>query len=157
MNETLTSLRKTRDSYYAGAIRIFLGILFLMTGAMKFAVPELREAFSGQLAAAGIPFHPLNMWVVPAAEIGVGIFFVLGFLSRLASLTAVVIMMVATFVHQVVDDPTLFPLQPAQPIIPAAAIALCIYIMVIGSGSWSLDLRQKPSHPRKDNARPVTK
>jgi len=49
---------------------------------MKFAVPDLRAAFSGQLSAAGIPFHSLNMWVVPAAEIGVGIFFILGFLSR---------------------------------------------------------------------------
>lgn len=145
MNDTLTKLRQTRASNSAAAIRILLGLLFLMTGVMKFAVPGLRTAFSGQLTAAGIPFHSLNMWVVPAAEIGVGVLFLLGFLSRLASLSAIVLMGVATYVHLVVDDPTLFPLQPEEPIIPAIAIALCLYILWIGSGSWSLNLRGKPS------------
>jgi uncharacterized membrane protein YphA (DoxX/SURF4 family) len=63
-----------------------------------------------------------------------------GFLSRLASLSAIVMMGVATYVHVVVDDPTLFPLQPKEPIIPAIAITLCLYLLWIGSGSWSLDL-----------------
>jgi uncharacterized membrane protein YphA (DoxX/SURF4 family) len=81
------------------------------------------------------------MWVVPAAEIGVGVLFLLGFLSRLASIAATVMMVVATYVHLVVDDPTLFPLQPEEPVIPIAVIALCIYVLWTGSGSWSLDLR----------------
>jgi uncharacterized membrane protein YphA (DoxX/SURF4 family) len=149
MNEMLTKLRQTRASYSAGAIRILLGLLFLSTGVMKFAVPDLRSAFSGQLTAADIPFHSLNMWVVPAAEIGIGVLFILGFLSRLASLSAIVTMVVATYVHLVVDDPTLFPLQPEKPIIPAIAIALCLYLIVIGSGSWSLDLRGKNSKEKK--------
>ena len=95
MNDTLTKLRQTRASNSAAAIRILLGLLFLSTGVMKFAVPDLRAAFSGQLTAAGIPFHSLNMWVVPAAAIGVGVLFILGFLSRLASLSAIVMMTVA--------------------------------------------------------------
>ena len=148
MNELLTRLRQTRASYSAGAIRIFLGLLFLSTGVMKFAVPDFRAAFSGQLAAASIPFHSLNMWVVPTVEIGIGVLFILGFLSRLASLSAIATMVVATYVHLVVHDPTLFPLQPEKPIMPAIAIALCLYIMVVGSGSWSLDLRRtdNPEH-----------
>jgi len=132
MNDILTKLRKTRASNSAAAIRILLGLLFLSTGVMKFVVPNLRAAFSGQLTAAGIPFHSLNMWLVPAAEIGVGVLFILGFLSRLASLSAILMMMVATYVHIVVDDPTLFPLQPLQPVIPIVAIALCLYILWIG-------------------------
>ncbi len=122
---------------------------------MKFAVPELRSAFSGQLTAAGIPFHSLNMWVVPAAEIGIGVLFILGFLSRLASLFAIGTMVVASYVHLVVDDPALFPLQPDQPIIPAITIALCLYLIGIGSGSWSLDLRGRPAdrkQPGRDKA-----
>ncbi len=142
MNDGLTKLRQTRASKSAAAIRILLGLLFLSTGVMKFAVPDLRTAFSGQLAAAGIPFHSLNMWLVPAAEIGVGVLFVLGFLSRLASLSAITMMVVATYVHLVVDDPTLFPLQPEEPIIPMIAIALCLYLLWVGGGSWSLDLRR---------------
>jgi uncharacterized membrane protein YphA (DoxX/SURF4 family) len=155
MNDTLTKVRQTRAGNFAAAIRILLGLLFLSTGVMKFAVPDLRAAFSGQLAAAGIPFHSLNMWVVPAAEMGVGVLFILGFLSRLASLSAIVMMVVATYVHLVVDDPTLFPLQPKEPIIPSIAIALCFYLLWIGSGSWSLDLRGKPAvrkQPGRDNA-----
>jgi uncharacterized membrane protein YphA (DoxX/SURF4 family) len=143
MRDTLTKLRQTRPSNSAAAIRILLGLLFLSTGVMKFAVPDLRSAFSGQLAAAGIPFHSLNMWVVPAAEIGIGGLFILGFLSRLASLFAIVMMVVATYVHVVVHDPTLFPLQPEEPIIPIIVIALCLYVLWIGSGSRSLDLRAR--------------
>lgn len=135
MNEILTKLRRTRASNSAAAIRIFLGILFLSTGIMKFAVPDLRAAFSGQLTAAGIPFHSLNMWVVPLAEISVGALFILGFLARLTSLSAILIMVVATYVHLTVDDPTLFPLQPEEPIIPIIVIALCLYLWRIGSGS----------------------
>ncbi len=139
MTDASTKLRQTWASNSAAAIRILLGLLFLSTGIMKFAVPDLRAAFSGQLAAAGIPFHSLNMWVVPAAEMGVGVLFILGCLLRLASLSAILMMVVATYVHLVVDDPTLFPLQPEEPIIPAIAIALCLYLLWIGSGSWSLD------------------
>ena len=146
MKDTLSKLRQTRSSDFAAAIRLLLGLLFLSTGVMKFAVPDLRAAFSGQLTAAGIPFHSLNMWVVPAVEIGVGLFFILGFLSRLASLVAIVMMAVATYVHLVVDDPALFPLQPESPIIPTIAIALCVYILWVGSGSWSLDLRARPAN-----------
>ena len=115
-----------------------------MTGVMKFAVPQLREAFSGQLVAAGIPFHSFNMWIVPAAEISFGVLFLLGFISRLVSLSAIVTMLVATYVHLVVEDPTLFPLQPTEPFIPAITIVLCIYILWKGSGAWSLDIRSAP-------------
>ena len=61
MSDTLTKLRQTGASHSAASIRILLGLLFLSTGVMKFAVPDLRAAFSGQLTAAGIPFHLLNM------------------------------------------------------------------------------------------------
>lgn len=145
MNDILTKLRQTRANKSAGVIRIFLGLLFLSTGVMKFVVSDLRSAFSGQLTTAGIPFHSINLWVVPAVETSVGILFLLGFFSRLASLTAFVMMVVATYVHFVVDDPTLFPLQPTQPIVPIIAIAFCLYILWVGSGSWSLDLRDNPA------------
>lgn len=145
MNNILNKLRQAQASKSVAAIRIVVGLLFLSTGIMKFAVPSLRAAFSGQLDAAGIPFQAINMWVVPASEIGVGVLFLLGFLSRLASLSAIVMMSVATYVHVVVDDPRLFPLQPDEPIIPIIVTAFCVYLLWIGSGSWSLDLRTSRS------------
>jgi putative oxidoreductase len=129
MNNQLTMLRQTRASNWASAIRILLGVLFLSTGIMKFAVPGLRAAFSGQLMAAGIPFHALNMWIVPVVEIGFGALLLAGLLTRLANLVAIVIMVVATYVHLVVDDPRLFPLQPEEPIIPIIVIAPCLYVV----------------------------
>ena len=135
--------RHTRPSGALGLCRLLLGLLFASTGLMKFVVPSLREAFSGQLAAAGLPFHFLNMWMVPLVELLVGVALLAGFFSRLASLVAIGMMFVATYVHLVVDDPSLFPLQPEEPIIPLVAIAICLYVSRKGSGSWSLDLRQQ--------------
>ncbi len=51
------------------------------------------------------------------------------------------IMMVATYVHLVVDDPSLFPLQPSEPIIPLIVIAMSVYVLWRGAGARSLDLR----------------
>jgi uncharacterized membrane protein YphA (DoxX/SURF4 family) len=117
-----------------------LGLLFLMTGLMKLFVPELRAAFSGQLTAAAIPAHTLNMWFVPLAETGMGLALIAGFLSRVASLTAMSTMVVATYVHLVVHDPDLFPLQPEAPISPLIALVLCAWVLWAGGGSWSADL-----------------
>ena len=57
---TLQPIRQTRDDRVATWIRIASGILFVMTGVMKLAVPTLGAAFAGQLAAANIPFQDLN-------------------------------------------------------------------------------------------------
>jgi hypothetical protein len=50
-------------------------------------------------------------------------------------------MLVATYVHLVVDNPDLFPLQPEEPIIPLVSIAVAAYIVWCGGGAWSMDLK----------------
>ena len=134
-------VRSTRSDGVARGIRVVLGVLFVMTGAMKLVVPVLAVAWAGQLAAADIPFPELNRWVVPFAEMGVGVALLVGFYTRIATLLVLNIMTVATYVHLVVHDPALFPLQPAQPIIPAVVMILSVYVLVKGGGSGSLDLR----------------
>ena len=136
--------RSTRPDKKLAVVRILLGVLFLSTGLMKLFVPELRAAFSGQLTHAAIPAHALNMWFVPLAESLVGLVMVLGFHVRLASLLALVMMVVATYVHLVVHDPNLFPLQPEAPIIPLGVIVLSVYLLWGGAGAWSADLRSRP-------------
>ena len=131
----------TRASKPIGLIRVLLGVLFLSTGAMKLLVPDLRAAFSGQLTQAGIPAHALNMWFVPVAEIAVGLLLIVGLFSRAASIVAMIMMLVATYVHVVVDDPDLFPLQPEAPIIPLTVLVLCALVLWRGGGSWNADLR----------------
>ncbi len=134
-------VRSTRSDAVARGIRVLLGVLFVMTGAMKLVVPVLATAWTGQLLAANIPLAELNRLVVPFVEIAVGAALLMGFYTRLASLLVLNIMVVATYVHIVVDDPTLFPLQPAEPIIPAVVMILTAYILVKGGGSGSLDLK----------------
>ncbi len=135
------TIRRTGDDRIAAGVRIGLGILFVMTGVMKLAVPTLGAAFAGQLAAANIPFQDLNRWVVPFVEIGVGGALLVGYYARLATLLVFSIMIVATYTHLIVDDPSLFPLQPEEPIIPVVVMVLSAYVLLRGGGSGSSDLR----------------
>ena len=141
MKTLLDKLRRTQPVKALGVIRILLGFLFLTTGIMKLAVPKLADAFAGQLTQASIPLHSLNVWIVPITEVAVGVLLLLGIFSRLASAVVIPMMLVATYVHLVVDDPDLFPLQPEAPIIPLAAIAFSAYVLWRGGGAWSMDLQ----------------
>jgi uncharacterized membrane protein YphA (DoxX/SURF4 family) len=134
-------LRRTIDDKLGGTIRIFLGILFLMTGAMKLMVPMLAEAWSGQLIAAELPFHTFSRWTVPFVEMAVGVLLLVGAYARVAGVVVTGIMFVATYVHLRVDDPALFPLQPSEPIIPVVVVALTAYVLWRGAGAWSRDLK----------------
>ena len=132
--------RTTRPDRVAAAARILLGLLFLMTGMMKLFVPALTDAFVGQLAAADIPFQELNRWLVPLVEVAVGGSLLRGFHARLSAAVVLVLMTVATYVHLVIEDPELFPLQPTAPIIPLVVIVLALLVLVRGGGIGSRDL-----------------
>lgn len=138
---TVARMRSTSDNKIAAGLRLALAVVFLMTGAMKFLVPVLADAWSGQLVAADIPLYTISRWSVPFLEIAVGLALGVGFFVRLAGLVVVGIMIVATYVHLVVDDPSLFPLQPSAPVIPLFVIAAATYVVWRGAGAWSLDLR----------------
>jgi uncharacterized membrane protein YphA (DoxX/SURF4 family) len=142
---TIDDLRRTSDNSLAGIVRLFLAALFLMTGVMKLAVPMLADAFSGQLLAAGLPFYALGRWTVPIVEILLGFVLAVGLLVRPAAVVVVGLMCVATYVHLVVDDPSLFPLQPGEPVIPLVVIVMSGYLLLRGAGAWSLDLRATDS------------
>jgi putative oxidoreductase len=136
----IPGLQRTTDNKLAGSIRLLLAVLFVMTGTMKLVVPMLADAWSGQLLASGLPFYELSRWSVPVIEIFVGFVLGVGLYTRPAAVVVIGIMTVATYVHVVVDDPSLFPLQPSEPIIPLAVIAMCVYLLWRGGGSWSKDL-----------------
>ena len=141
----MVAIRKTSDDKLAGGIRLLLAMLFLMTGVMKLVVPVLAEAWSGQLLAAGLPLYSVTRWTMPFVEIGLGAVLGVGAFARLAGIVVVGIMLAATYVHVVVDDPTLFPLQPSEPIIPLVVLVLTVYLLWRGAGAWSLDLRATSS------------
>ncbi len=140
------NIRNTSDDKVAGVVRLLLAMIFVMTGVMKLVVPMLGEAWSGQLLAANMPFYSLTRWTMPFVEIGVGVALTVGLYARLASVIVMGIMVVATYVHLVVDDPTLFPLQPSEPVIPLIVLLMSAYIVWRGAGAWSADLRAMASH-----------
>ena len=113
----------------------------MLTGLMKFLVPVLAKAWSGQLLAADLPLYTLTRWIVPFVEVGIGIVLLVGLFARLAGLVVIAIMAVATYVHLVVDDPAQFPLQPSEPVVPLVVIVLSAYVIWRGAGAWSLDLK----------------
>ena len=141
-------VRDTRSDRLAGVVRLTLGVLFVMTGAMKLVVPTLADAWSGQLLAANLPFHTLTRWTVPFVEIALGSMLLAGLFARLASVAVIGIMVVATYTHLVVDDPTLFPLQPSEPIIPIVVMLMSGLIVWKGAGAWSLDLKVTAAEER---------
>jgi len=143
MEELLEKIRRTKDEKGVGVLRIMLGLIIMMSGWMKFLVPTLREAWSGQLLQANLPLYEVNFWVIPVVEIVVGLLLMVGFFSRLGALVVLGMMVVAVYVHLVVDDPSLFPLQPHQPIIPLTLIAIGAYVLWRGGGAWSRDLRSR--------------
>ncbi len=138
---TTDVLRRTSNDKLAGSVRLLLAVLFLMTGAMKLAVPMLAEAWSGQLLAANLPLYSITLWTVPFLELFLGAALAVGVFVRPAATMVIGIMIVATYVHVVVHDPSLFPLQPSQPVIPLIVIAMSGYVLWRGAGAWSLDLK----------------
>ena len=121
-----------------GATRIFIGAMILMTGVMKITVPMLRAAWSGQLRLARLPFYKLTFWLLPVVELAVGTLLILGVATRPAAAVVLLMMLGAIYIHIVVDDPSVFPLQPNAPIIPIVVTGLTIYVLVAGTGAWSV-------------------
>ncbi len=140
-------VRNTDSDRLVGVVRLMLGVLFVMTGAMKLVVPMLADAWSGQLLAANLPFYALTRWTVPFVEIAVGSMLLAGLFARPASFAVIAIMTVATYTHVVVDDATLFPLQPSEPVVPIVVMIMSALILWRGAGAWSLDLRATSSTP----------
>jgi putative oxidoreductase len=135
-----TQLRNTSNNKPAGILRLLLGLIFVMAGVLKVTVPHLGDAFEGQLAAADLPLRELSFIAVPILEMLIGLTLLLGWQTRLSAAVAAAIMLVATHVHLVADDPALFPLQPVEPYGPLVLLAALIYLLWRGGGAWSMDL-----------------
>ena len=135
------AIRATTTDELAAGVRLMLAIIFLMTGPMKLIVPQLAEAWAGQLLAAQVPFYEISRWSVPFLELILGLLLAVGFFARPGVVVVIGIMIVATYVHSVVDNPSLFPLQPKEPIIPIIVIVMSIFILWRGAGAWSRDLK----------------
>jgi uncharacterized membrane protein YphA (DoxX/SURF4 family) len=110
-------------------VQAFVGGLILSTGVMKLVVPKLRAAWGAQLDHAELPFRDITYQVFPLVEIGVGAMLATHRAPRASALAVISMMAGATYVHLVVDDPDLFPLQPKQPVVPLGVTGLALYLL----------------------------
>ena len=114
------------------------------TDRHRFDHPRISDQYTvdqAQKFAKGLNIYAFNVRVVPVVEVIVGLLLILGLFSRVGGLVIINMMLVATYVHLVVDNPALFPLQPKEPVIPLISIAVAAYILWRGAGVWSLDLK----------------
>lgn len=142
MRRMFDELRSTSNNKIAGTLRILLGFVLFLAGILKVVVPHLGQAFSGQLVAASIPLFDLTLYAFPIVEMVLGIALLFGIHTRLSAAVAAISMVVATYVHIVVDDPSLFPLQPVEPVGPVVLLVMLLYVLWRGGGSWSIDLSE---------------
>ncbi len=139
----MKNLRQTLPNKFVGVIRIFLGVVFMMTGAMKLTLADYGAAWSIQLIEAEIPLYTFNYWFVPIFEVILGIVLILGYYSRIGALMVLPIMLVAIYVHLTVSNPGAFPSQPQEPYMPIAVIILAFFVMKKGGGNWSMDMKSQ--------------
>ena len=137
----MKALRQTSSNKWVGAIRMMLGIIFLMTGTMKLTLDEFGSAWAIQLIEAKIPLLTFNLWFVPVFEIILGVILLVGYYTRISAIMIIPIMFVAIYVHLTVINPAAFPAQPQEPIVPVAIIIMALIVFVKGGGRWSNDLR----------------
>lgn len=142
----MRKLTHTNESNLLAINRLFLGIIFLMTGIMKIGFEEFGAAWNIQLQEAQIPFPEIIYWIVPIFEILLGGLFLIGIYSRLGAVFVLPIMVVAIYVHIVVENPAAFPAQPQMPIMPVIIIMMSALTLIKGAGNWSWDLRISQSN-----------
>jgi uncharacterized membrane protein YphA (DoxX/SURF4 family) len=119
-------------------IRFVVGFVFLSEGIQKFLFPELRGA--GRFESIGLPWPEFLGYWVASFEVLCGLAISLGFLTRLAVIPTIIIMLVAfaTTKSQVFYDKGFWELMHGSR--TDWAMLLCsIYLLIHGSGKWSLD------------------
>ncbi len=119
-------------------IRFVVGFVFLSEGIQKFIFPELRGA--GRFESIGLPWPEFLGYWVASFEVLCGLAISLGFLTRLAVIPTIIIMLVAfaTTKSQVFYDKGFWELMHGSR--TDWAMLLCsIYLLIHGSGKWSLD------------------
>jgi putative oxidoreductase len=121
-------------------IRFMVGAVFLSEGIQKFLFPEHLGA--GRFEKIGIPFHEFFGSFVGAFEIVCGVLILVGLLTRLASTPLIIIMLVAiaTTKAEILAQKGFWEMLHGSRTDWAMLLG-SIFLLINGSGSWSLDKR----------------
>lgn len=119
-------------------IRLTVGLVFLTEGIQKFLFPELLGP--GRFATIGFSHPQFWAYFTAVSEISCSALILLGFVTRIASVPLLIIMITAFIT-------TKLPILINKGIWPwaheyrtdFAMTMLLVYLMIYGSGKWSLD------------------
>jgi len=135
---SVANILKTEDDNRAIFVRLIVGLVFLTEGIQKFLFPDLLG--TGRFLTIGFSNPAFWAYFTGTFEILCGTLVILGLATRLASIPLFIIMLTA-FVT------TKIPILIHKGIWPwaheyrtdFAMTVLLIYLVIYGSGRWSLD------------------
>ena len=135
---SFANIIKTEDDSRAALVRLIVGLVFLTEGIQKFLFPDLLG--TGRFLTIGFSNPAFWAYFTGTFEILCGTLVILGLATRLASIPLFIIMLTA-FVT------TKIPILIHKGIWPwaheyrtdFAMTVLLIYLVIYGSGRWSLD------------------
>ena len=151
---TLNQFTSTRASGAVALIRLYVGVIFVGEGILKF----LREDAlgPGRFVKAGIPGGAFFAYLDGMFEIGCGLLILAGLLTRLATLPMIVDMLGAIILTKV---PLLWGHAPLYPHesgfwdffhearLEIAMLCGSVFLLVVGAGALSVDARLNRSRP----------
>ena len=150
----INRLTQTSASKWTVLIRLAVGlVVFLPEGIQKFAYADILGA--GRFAKIGIPYPDIMGPFVGIVEIVCGLLIIVGLLTRVAAIPLIITMIVALVStklpillgHDVgplhLADLKRYGFWSAQHEARADFTMLlgCLYLLIVGSGGWSLDQR----------------
>ncbi len=129
---------KTIDDKRAILVRVVVGLVFLTEGFQKYLFPETLG--TGRFLTIGFSNPAFWAYFAGTFEIICGMLILLGFLTRLASIPLLIIMITAFIT-------TKWPILINKGIWPwaheyrtdFAMTLLLLYLLIYGAGSWSID------------------
>src|SRR5690606_22099509 len=134
----LKKITHTDNSKTTILIRLMVGAVFLSEGIQKFLFPAVRG--SGRLEKIGLPSPEFLGAFVGAFEIICGLLILLGFLTRLASIPTLIIMLVAiaTTKSEVFINEGFWAMLHGSRTDWAMLLG-SLFLIVKGGGRWSVD------------------
>lgn len=136
------SLKKalvTDHSFTTILIRLMVGVVFLSEGFQKFLFPALRGA--GRFEKIGLPEPELLGSFVGGFELLCGALILIGFLTRIAAVPLIIIMITAivTTKLEILSSEGFWSMLHSSRTDWAMLLG-SIFLLIKGAGKWSVDL-----------------
>ena len=140
MRKTFQKIIRTERDGTALLIRLMVGLVFLSEGFQKFLFAD--KLGSGRFEKIGLPNPDFFGPFVGSFEIVCGLLVLLGFLTRLASIPLILIMIVAisTTKREIYLNEGFWSMMHASRTDWSMLLG-SIFLLIKGAGKWSIDFR----------------